>query len=309
MRRRAVVLAPLALLAACAPDAGAELRIAAGVPGGVYDVLGRALGAAAGRSLGVRTRVVSSSGALENLSLVRGSRADVGFVTVDVASLAPGAQTSPGNDAATRVMALARVYDDCLQVVVDGRSRVRELSDLREALVATGPSGSGTELLAMRVLTMAGVTVRQVAMGLAEAVRALESGRVEAFFFSGGLPTPAISSLAARRPIRLISLGSLIERLCREYRTVYKPRTIGMSAYRLPEVTATVAVPNLLLVAADMSSGEAEALTRVLLDNRAELARANSAALQLNHQSAILTMPVPLHPGAEAYYRSAKIGL
>jgi len=104
---------------------------------------------------------------------------------------------------------------------------------------------------------------------------------------------------------RLVDLSKWAGDLRKTYSDVYVVRDVPVSAYQMPAV-ATVAVPNLLVVASSMADDLAFDLTRLLLERREVLAAAHPAAERLDIRSAIATLPVPLHPGAARYYRSIK---
>jgi uncharacterized protein len=146
----------------------------------------------------------ASSGSVENLArLIRGG-ADFAFSAVDAAAQAY-------LDRVDRpVRAVARLYDDYIHLVVDRRSPVTSVAGLRGLRVSIGANGSGTELIARRLLEVGGALPdRDVAvqrLGAQDSAAALRAGRIDAFFWSGGLPTPAVAHLAGTTPIRLLDL-------------------------------------------------------------------------------------------------------
>ncbi len=300
----------LAAAAGCgAPEARPwRLVIATGNREGVYYAYGQGLAKVARERLpGARPQVISTGASVENLRLLGLGRADAAFTLADSAALA-----FEGRPPFTRrepVVALARLYENYTHLVVPADSGIRRLTDLKGRTVSLGAAGSGTELIATRLLTVAGVgrdgvRVRELPVG--EAADALRSGRVDAFFFSGGLPTGAIAQLARQMPIRLIDLSGYVEPLKRRYRAFYEERSILASAYGLVKQVGTVGVPNYLVVNASMPDERAYQLTRLLFTRRDELAAVHPEALHLNRRSAVSTYPLPLHPGAIRYYREAK---
>ena len=172
--------------------------------------------------------------------------------------------------------------------------------------MSVGAQGSGTVVTVRRLLTVArmrGIDERQ--LSLDDSVAALTAGEIDAFFFSGGLPVAGIKELSAKVSTRLVDLSKWAGDLRKSYSDVYVVRDVPLSAYQMPAV-ATVAVPNLLVVASSMEEELAFDLTRLLLERREVLAAAHPAAERLDIRSAIATLPVPLHPGAARYYRSIK---
>ncbi|MEH0936256.1 TAXI family TRAP transporter solute-binding subunit [Micromonospora psammae] len=283
------------------PTEPVQLRIATGSPTAVYHAFGQSLAAVLNRELpSVRASVVVTAASAENVRLLRAGEAELGFTQADVLPTGPAGEPS--------VLAVARVYDDLLHLVTTAGGPVRTVADLRGRRVSVGAAGSGTEVTATRLLAVAqlgGDRVRQEHLGLDDSVAALRAGRIDAFFFSGGLPVRAVDELAGASAIRVVDLGDWTEPLRRSYREVYVSRDIPRSVYDVDPVT-TVANPNYLVVRAGLPEALIRDVTRLLMERRAELAAAHPAAGRMSPRSAIATTPLPLHPGAAAWYRSVK---
>lgn len=275
-----------------------QLRIATGSPTAVYHAVGTALARIIAEELPeVDASVLVTAASAENVELVRGDRAEIGFTQVDILVPEP------------RVAALARVYDDLLHLVVRKESRIERLTDLRGHRVSVGAPGSGTEVTVRRLLAVAEMAtpdaVRQERLNLDDSLRALEAGEIDAFFFSGGLPVKGIEELSGRIATRIVDLAEWADPLRAAHGEVYVVRDVPRSVYRLAPVS-TIAVPNLLVVPVSMDDDLAFDLARLLMERRDVLAAAHPAADRLEIRSAISTLPVPLHPGAARYFRSVK---
>jgi uncharacterized protein len=299
----ALALVVALTVAGCRDDPGeaVEIRIATGSPTAVYYAFGQSLATILNRELpGVRASVVITAASAENVRLVSTGAAELGFTQADVLPTSP--TQSPSVDA------VARVYDDQLHLVTTDGGPVRTVGDLRGRRVSVGAAGSGTEITATRLLEVArlgGDAVRRERLGLDDSVTALRSGRIDAFFFSGGLPVRGIGELAGRSATRIVDLGEWTEPLRARYGQVYVSRDIPRSVYGMNPVT-TVADPNYLIVRADLPEPLVRDVTRLLMERRAELGAAHPAAGRMSPRSAIATAPLPLHPGAAAWYRAAK---
>ncbi|MEV1333623.1 TAXI family TRAP transporter solute-binding subunit [Micromonospora costi] len=281
------------------PAMRGPLRIAAGGRGGVYFQLGTGLVRALRRSHPeLRAEVLVTAASASNVELVGTGGAEVGFTQADV--VVPPRRPD--------VSALARLHDDYLHLVVRSEAPVRSVTDLRGQRVSLGAAGSGTEVLAERVLTAARLSASEVVnvrLGVDESAAALARGSVAAFFFSGGLPVTAIAALAAVTPVRLVDLGRYVPDLRSRFGEVYAELSIPTSTYG-GRPTSTVALPNYLVVSPAMSAETAYALTEVLLEQRDVLASEHPAAEQINRREAIATDPLPLHPGAVRYFQESK---
>jgi TRAP transporter TAXI family solute receptor len=139
-----------------------------------------------------------------------------------------------------------------------------------------------------------------------ESAELLESGKLDAFFWVGGLETGALSDLSAKVAIRLIPLGAYIERMRNRYGSVYRTATVPAATYTGTEDTLTIAVPSYLLTTTDLSADLVERLTRSLFTHRTRIAETVPSGRVLDIRAAISTAPIPLHPGAVSYYRSVK---
>jgi TRAP transporter TAXI family solute receptor len=302
-------LALLATAGACAsPFVNVRLTLATGGTQGVYFRLGNELATVWQERLGLLSRpeVLSTAGSVDNLQLLSSGSADVAFSQVDTAA-DQMRRIPPGDPRELR--ALARIYDDVVHVVVPASSPVTTLAGLRGARVSVGAPESGVAVIAHRLLTVAGLApgtdFQPFQLGINESVAAMERGEIDAFFWVGGLPTDGVTQLAGVLPIRLLDLEDLVATV-RETYHVYAPGTVPAGTYRIPDPVVTLLVRNFLLVGAGMPDDVAFALVRSLFDAQQQLADATPAALTIDPRSGIGTQPVPLHPGAEQFFRSAK---
>ncbi|MCW0215540.1 MAG: TAXI family TRAP transporter solute-binding subunit [Pseudonocardia sp.] len=303
------LLAGLGGTAGCgAPFADRRLPIAAGVAQGVYSRLATTLAEIWREDLHLHAapEVLATFGSPDNLGRLTAGTAEVAFSQVDTA--AELMDTGPA-DGPRALRGLARIYDDVLHVVIRRDASYRRLADLRGARVSVGPRTSGYRVIAQRVLAAAGLDAERdiVAseLGLQDACDALRAGAVDAFFWSGGLPTTGIATLAQELPIRLLDLADDLKTV-RERFPVYSSGTVPVSTYDIGEAVSTLLTRNILLVPASMEDDLAEQLVRSLFQEQQRLAEAGPAAITIDARTAIGTQPVPLHPGAERFYRESK---
>jgi TRAP transporter TAXI family solute receptor len=307
--RGAALLGAAAMLPACSsPFGDTRLTLATGGTQGVYFAFGTMLARIWQERLGLAAtpEVRSTAGSVENLALLASGTADVVFSQVDTAADRL-AGTGPADPHAPR--ALARIYDDVVHVVVPASSTAMTLTDLRGARVSIGAADSGVFVITQRLLRVVGLTPEHdldaVLLGINESVAALRDGEIDAFFWSGGLPTAGVTELAAAVPIRLLDLSDVLPTVRARY-PVYAAGTVPATSYGIPRPVATMFVRNFLLVGTDTPDDLAAALVEALFESRPRLAEAIPAALTIDPRAAIGTQPVPLHPGAERFYRETK---
>ncbi|OEV09063.1 TAXI family TRAP transporter solute-binding subunit [Streptomyces nanshensis] len=310
----AVVLGVLLwwLVPAGSSSPSGTVSFATGVPTGVYARYGSLLKDRLHRELpDVRVRLLPSQGSVQNLDMVTSGKASFTIAASDaVATYRDGKE--PGSD---RLRACARLYDDYIQLVVPAGSGVRSAKDLKGMRVGVGQERSGVNLIAGRLLKAAGLDVDKdvhaVRQGIDRMPDLLEKGKIDAFFWSGGLPTTAIENLSARTNIQLVQLGDLVEKLhalqpeTRHYRAAVMPAD-AYPAVQQGEPVNTVAVANLLVTTDRTDTALTEGMTRAVLNSRDQIGEKVHAAQKVDRRTAIYTAPLPLHRGARHYYRSVK---
>ncbi|MBU7600277.1 TAXI family TRAP transporter solute-binding subunit [Streptomyces sp. P38-E01] len=286
--------------------------LATGVPSGVYARYGTLLKERLPRDLPeVELGLRPSQGSVDNIEQVVAGKVDF---TIAQADAVAAYLTSGGKDA-SRLRACARLYDDYVQLVVRADSDVESAADLRGLKVGVGQRQSGVRPVAERLLRAAGLDpakdVRQVYEGIGLMPELLENGGLDAFFWTGGLPSSAIQDLAASSDIRLVELGSLVPALhaqdpqARHYRAAVMPAD-AYPQVQQGEAVESVAVANLLVTTDRAEKSLTEGLTRALIKNRDYIGSRVHAAQRVDLRTAIYTDPLPLHEGAQRYYRTVK---
>ena len=285
---------------------GTRLSIATGGTTGVYYVYGGGLAKIISSGLDdVEATASATSASVDNIKLVSGGRADLAFSLADSAADAVQGKESFGSPQPVR--ALARIYDNYTQLVATKSSRVRKVADLKGKRVSIGAPNSGTLVIAQRMLAVAGINpangIRAQQLGINESVQAMKDGTLDAFFWSGGVPTAGITDLTStKKDVALIDTTDLLPGLVQRYGQFYRPITISGAAYGMAADVKTVGVANYLLVSDQMPDDLAYDLTKLLFDHKADLERVHPEAKNLDRQLAQQVTPVQLHPGAQRYY-------
>jgi TRAP transporter TAXI family solute receptor len=286
---------------------GQPLVIATGSTLGVYYRYGQAL-ATLLRGQGADVTVLPTSASVENIELLARGRVQLGFTALDAAVDAGSGR--PPFDAVTPVLALARLYDDYIHLVVPHSSPASTVGDLHGMRVSLGPANSGTALIAARVLEAAGLDavqdVQASSLDLNGSAIALQQGHVDAFFWSGGLPTSGIAALAAVTPIRLVPMHDEATALRSQYGSYYRAGTIPADTYTSIGDVDTIAIADLLATTSAMDADMAARITRTLFSGRRTIATEVPIGDRLDERTAIFTEPISLHPGALRYYRDVK---
>jgi len=289
------------------------LSIATGGTGGVYYPYGGALaGIYTEKIPGLQVTAEVTGASVDNLKLMQQGRADLAFTLADtlaeaVAGTGPFAGTGPVD-----VKSMAVLYTNVTHLIARQGSGILRVANLRGKVVATGAPGSGTELIADRLLRAAGLDphadITRHALGASEGAGALKDGKVDALFWSGGLPTPAIQDLAATPGLSLafIPQTDLLPTLWATYgRSLYREVVLPASTYRGQSTDiAVVGVANVLVVSGRLEADLVERLTRTMFDSRSRLEAAHPEARHLAVPAGPDSAPAPFHEGARRVFES-----
>jgi TRAP transporter TAXI family solute receptor len=315
--RTAIVAAAAALvLAACggggetaAPGADKSLSIATGGTGGVYYPYGGAMGTLLSDKLGVTATAQETNASVDNVLLVQDGGADIAFALGDtVADAVAGKAQFEGRQ--ITVCTLGKLYDNFTQTVTTSGTGIRGIADLRGKRVSVGSPGSGTEVIALRILEAAGINpetdIQRSQLGVGETAQALRDGTIDAGFWSGGLPTGALVDLATTGQMVLLPTGEYADELASKFGPYYESEDIPAGTYQgQAEPSPQVVVPNVLIVRSDMPQQLQQDITRTIFENKAQLAAVHPAANDLDPATAGDVGFVEVCPGAKAYFDQA----
>ncbi|MFJ9828585.1 TAXI family TRAP transporter solute-binding subunit [Streptomyces sp. NPDC101160] len=290
-----------------------HITFSTGVPTGVYQKYGALLQRALAKDLpDVSITLKDSEGSQQNLARLASGEADFTVATADAVAQYQR-DRRPGFE---HLRGCARLYDDYVQLVVRKGSSIQSVADLRGLRVGVGQPGSGVRLIADRVLAAAGLTpdvdVKPVSAGIDTMPGLMEHGKLDAFFWSGGLPTQAVQELSERLPIRLVPLdAALVDSLhdVGESTRFYRSAVIPADAYSLAQdgnPVETLAVANILVTMDTADPDLVEGITRTVIGSRDGIGNQVHPAQLVDLRTAIYTDPIPLHEGARRYYRSVK---
>lgn len=286
-----------------------RLSITTGGAGGVYNPLGDGMARLLSKYIpGLHVEAQPSQGSVENLKLVGAGKAEVGFSMVDAAW-----QAVNGIDQfryrQVNAKTLMVLYPNRMQIVTREGTGIRRLADLKGKRVSTGASGSGVEVMALRVLDAIGMVpdkdmVREQ-LDLLESVAAIKERRIDAFFWVGGVPTAAISELAATPGVRvrLLDHADALEALNRKHGPLYAKGIIPQTAYPGMDRTVTnIDVWNILVASDRMPDQMAYDIVKTLMEKKPELVALHTEAQNIDIRYQKIGSPLPYHPGAKKYF-------
>jgi hypothetical protein len=304
-------------LTLCLGAQAQNISIATGGTGGVYYPLGGGIAAVLSKFVpGMQATAEVTGGSVDNLKLIGSGKPYVGFTMTDAAQdAARGEDKFKGNKVPLRTLMI--LYPNRMHVVsIEGRG-VNKMSDLKGKHVSTGSPGSATEVMAFRLIEAEGLDkdkdMKRERLGVAESVNAIKDGKIDAFFWVGGLPTAGVTDLANTpgTKIKLIDHADAVAAMNKKYGNLYVEDVIPKSTYRgMDADNHQATVMNILVAHESMDDKTAYNIVKTIFDKRDDLIAVHKEAenFKLENQKASAT-PIPFHPGAAKYFAEKGIRL
>ena len=288
-----------------------KMSMATGGTAGTYYPYGGAIAGLWGKNLkGVTVTVEATGGSVENMRRLASKEVELAFTQNDIADYAYKGTEMFKDNKVTNFRSLAALYPEVLQWVVT--PDIKSVADLKGKAFVVGAAGSGTEVNTRQVLESNGMSYKDLGkvlnLSFAEAATAMKDRQVQGFAVTGGVPTAAITDAAASTSIALLPIdGDFAKNTLDKNRFMVSAKIPANSYKGQTTDVNTVAVLSTLVVREDLDNDLVYWLTKTLFDKQAELAAAHAKGKELSKDTAIKGLTVPLHPGAEKYYK--EIGL
>lgn len=290
-----------------------QLSIATAGTTGVFYAYGGALANVVSKYVPNISMVAESTGGtVENIKMLSKGQADLATASADVVHEAYIDYENSKHFRGKKVdmFGLFNMYQQPHHIVTLVDNDVSDIEDIRGERVVVGAPGSGTEVKTRMMLEAMGITYRDFRpefLSFTEGVEALQDGTVETVFLGVNYPAPAVMSLAMTNPVKLIPLSdNQIASIQKDYPFLSKT-IIPANTYKgVTEDTQTVSVQTLVVAGTQLSEEAAYQIVKTVFEHKEELENINHAYKQTTLEHAADTF-VPLHPGAERYYR--EVGL
>jgi TRAP transporter TAXI family solute receptor len=300
-------------LLALSPAASAQqkfINVLTGGQSGVYYPLGVALGQIYTKAIpDTKTSVQATKASVENLNLIQAGRGEIAFTLGDALSDAWKGDEEAGFKTPLKgLRTIAGIYPNYIQIVASEESGIKTLADLKGKRISVGAPRSGTELNARVILKAAGLTYKDFAkveyLPFGESVELIKNRQLDVTLQSAGLGVASIRDLATSIKINVVSVP--IEVASKITDPAYLPASIPANTYTgQTDAVPTVLIRNFLVTGEGVPADTVYAMTKALFTNLDQLSAAHSAAKSITAADAPKNVPVPLHPGAERYYREA----
>jgi len=290
-----------------------RLSIATGGTGGVYYPYGGAIANVISKYVpGVEATAEVTAAAVDNLKLVGSGDADLGYAYPDLAYDAIEGKGLFKTKLPVRMV--GQLYVSYFHLVTLANSNIKTVADLKGKKVSIGAPNSGTEVVAIRVLEAYGINsdkdIRRDRLSVVESANALKDGKIDAFFWVGGLPTAAILDLAATPGVsmKLIPTDGALPNIFKKYGQIYVKANIPKATYpKMAGDVGVVGIPNVLVCNAKADPDLIYKILKAMFDHKADLVAVHSQAKELTLQGAVIKTVVPYHPGAIKFFKEKGI--
>ncbi|MCW2271525.1 NMT1/THI5 like protein [compost metagenome] len=288
--------------------APAFINILTGGTSGVYYPIGVGLSQIYSNGIeGSKTSVQATKASVENLNLLEQGRGELAFALADsVADAWNGDEEAGFKKPLKKLRAIASTYPNYIQIVASDESGIKTLADLKGKRISVGAAKSGTELNARAIFAAAGLKYEDMGkveyLPYAESVELIKNRQLDATLQSSGLGMAAIRDLASTMKISFVAIPS--EVVAKIGNPAYQAGMIPAGTYDGQDADVpTVAVANILVSQEKVSNDVAYQMTKLMFENLKRLSTSHSAAKDITLESATKNLPIPLHPGAEKYYK------
>ena len=314
MKKLSKILAFLSIAALFAAGAAfaapMQLTMGTGGTAGTYYPLGGALSQIISDNSGgaVNITAQSTGASIENINLLAAGDVDLIIVQNDMSDYAYNGTEFFKDRKIENITAIARLYPEHIQVIASKDSGIKSIADLKGKRLSVGAPRSGTELNARAILNAAGIKYEDLGkieyLPFAESVELMKNRQLDATLLSSGLGVAAVRDLATALKIVVIPIPA--EVVAKIGDAAYQSGTIPANTYNGQTTDVnTVLVPNYLVTHAGVSEEMVYKMTKSMAENLDTMATAHAAAKAIKKEKMANGSPVPLHPGAEKYYREA----
>jgi TRAP transporter TAXI family solute receptor len=304
-----LTVAGVALLAAGPVHAQQQyINILTGGTSGVYYPMGVAISQIYSKAMpNSKESVQATKASAENLNLLQSGRGELAFALGDTVSDAWKGNAEAGfKTKLDKLRAVAGIYPNYIQIVASADSGIKTLADLKGKRIAVGAPKSGTELNARAILKAAGLSYSDFAkveyLPFGESVELMKNRQLDATLQSAGLGVSSLRDLATS--IKMVVVPIPQDVVLKVGDPAYQSGVVPANTYEGQTTNVPTAyVQNFLITRADLPTDTVYTMTKSLFEHLDQLKAAHSAAKSIRKEAAATGLPLPLHPGAEKYYR------
>lgn len=283
------------------------VTVGTGPTSGIYFPIGGAF-ATALKEYGYDTSAEATNATGQNIQNILNGDCEIAIAMQDAvmqAYTATGAYE--GKDAATGLKALMRLWPNYVQLVTTADTGIKSVADLKGKRVGVGAANSGVEINARMILDAYGITYDDITpdyLAYGEAIDNMKNGQCDAVFVTSGLPNATVMDLGVSYDMVVIPIdGEGRDKLVNDY-PYYAESVIPANTYNNTEDVEGVFVYNIMLVREDISDEMVYDMLTGIFENISTIkASHNAADKNIDITFGVDDVQLPLHPGAEAFWK------
>jgi TRAP transporter TAXI family solute receptor len=309
---RPLLAAALLVVSGLAFSQQQYINVLTGGTSGVYYPLGVAMSRLIGTAIpDAKVSVQSTKASVENLNLLQQGRGELAFTLGDSLSDAWKGNKDAGFPAPLKKLrAVGGIYSNYIQIVASADSGIKTLADLKGKRISVGAPKSGTELNARAVLKAAGITYGDFAkveyLPFGESVELMKNRQLDVTLQSAGLGVSSLRDLATSQKIVVVPIPADVIKKIGD--AAYQPATIPANTYDGQDHDVpTAAIQNFLVTREGVSADTVYKMTKAVFENKDALVAAHTAAKAIDKANVVKSLPLPLHPGAEKYFKEVGV--
>ncbi|MCX7164520.1 MAG: TAXI family TRAP transporter solute-binding subunit [Rhodocyclales bacterium] len=311
MKQIRILLAAVAALSLAASAHAADfVNVLTGGTSGVYYPMGVGLSQIYSKAMpDAKISVQATKASAENLNLLQAGRGEIAFTLGDSLSDAwKGDEEAGFKTPLKKLRTVAAIYSNYIQIVAAADSGIKTLADLKGKRLAVGAPKSGTELNSRAILKAAGMSYKDLGkveyLPFGESIELMKNRQLDASLISAGIGVAAIRDLATSVKMTIVTIPADIVPKIGD--AAYQVAVIPAKTYEGQNAeVATIKVQNFLVTHEGVSNDVVYKMTKSMFENLDTLYAAHAAAKAITKADAAKGSPIPLHPGAEKYYREA----
>jgi TRAP transporter TAXI family solute receptor len=286
------------------------ITVASGPTSGIYYPIGGGFGSVLANDIGFRSSVQSTGASVENINLILNKKAELAIVMSDAVLQAYDSFGAfEGQPAKKDIRGLMSLYPNYVQLVTTEATGIKTFKDLKGKRVGVGAPNSGVEVNARLMFEAHGMTyadIRPDYLNYGEAIDQMRNGMVDAAFVTSGIPNSTVMDLGTTKKIRIIPIeGEGMAALQKKY-PFFTAAVIPAGTYGNEADVNTATIMNIMIVGKELSDEVVYEMTKGIFANIGKIQDTHSAAKKsVSLQNALNGMVVPLHPGAEKYFKEA----
>ncbi len=289
----------------------AFFRIGTGGTAGTYYPVGGMIANAISNPPGLVSTAVASNGSVANVNAIVGGNMESGFSQADVAYWAfSGTGSFDGKPKVEELRTIANLYPESVHIIVK-KGVAKTVADLKGKRVSLDEPGSGTLINAKAILAAYGITEKDIKPEYVkpnQAADKLKDGSIDAFFITGGYPLAAVSELVtATGGVEILPLTGPEADALMKSAPFFAADEIPAGTYKDIGAVKTLAVGAQWVTSSKISNDVVYAVVKAMWSDktRAVLDAGHAKGKLITPANALKGLAVPLHAGAEKFYKEA----